>query len=298
MVCDFGLDVDFGRRHRVSMTTMTQPTVPLEDFACDILGKAMRGLNVSTQELAELSGVAENAIAQLLDEEAFDAEAAAMLAPHLNLHGPSLVGLGQNKWQPAAQEIEGLAQFNTPYPGMTVNAYVAWSPGGTDALIFDTGSDASGILKLISDRELNVGAIFLTHTHRDHVMDLDRLTQALPDVPVYVGKLEPVDRADGVENHQRFSFGDLSIESRLTSGHSVGGMSYVISGLERPVAIVGDALFAGSMGGGMISWSDALENNRKQLFTLPDDTVVCPGHGPMSTIAEEKAHNPCYPEYK
>ena len=72
----------------------------------------------------------------------------------------------------------------------------------------------------------------------------------------------------------------------------------MVEGLERPVAIVGDALFAGSMGGGMVSWSDALANNRAKLFSLPDDTVICPGHGPMSSIGEEKAHNPCYPEYK
>jgi glyoxylase-like metal-dependent hydrolase (beta-lactamase superfamily II) len=78
----------------------------------------------------------------------------------------------------------------------------------------------------------------------------------------------------------------------------VGGITYVITGLAKPVAIVGDALFAGSMGGGMISWGDALETNRKQIFTLADDTVLCPGHGPMTTVAEEKSHNPFYPEFR
>jgi glyoxylase-like metal-dependent hydrolase (beta-lactamase superfamily II) len=61
---------------------------------------------------------------------------------------------------------------------------------------------------------------------------------------------------------------------------------------------VGDALFAGSMGGGMVSWEQALRTNRAQLFSLPDDTIVVPGHGPLTTIGEEKAHNPFYPEFK
>ncbi|MBI3416605.1 MAG: NAD-binding protein [Verrucomicrobia bacterium] len=52
------------------------------------------------------------------------------------------------------------------------------------------------------------------------------------------------------------------------------------------------------MGGGGVSWTDALSNNRKQIFTLPDETIVCPGHGPLTSIGEEKQHNPFYPEFK
>ena len=92
--------------------------------------------------------------------------------------------------------------------------------------------------------------------------------------------------------------GALEIETRLTPGHSVGGITYVVSGLGRPVAVVGDAIFAGSMGGGGISYSDALSNNRKRIFTLADDTILCPGHGPLTTVGEEKRHNPFYPEFQ
>jgi glyoxylase-like metal-dependent hydrolase (beta-lactamase superfamily II) len=62
--------------------------------------------------------------------------------------------------------------------------------------------------------------------------------------------------------------------------------------------VVGDALFASSMGGCKISYEAGLGTNRSELFSLSDDTVVCPGHGPLTTIGEEKAHNPFYPEYK
>ena len=71
-------------------------------------------------------------------------------------------------------------------------------------------------------------------------------------------------------------------------------MTYFVRGLDRPVAIVGDSLFAGSMGGGNVSYEDALRNNLEKILTLPNDTILCPGHGPLTTVAEEKKHNPFF----
>ena len=127
---------------------------------------------------------------------------------------------------------------------------------------------------------------------------MPKIQAAYPKAEIFIGELEPIPGAKLVRQGQVLSFGGLTLECRLTTGHSVGGITYVISGLERPVAIVGDAIFAGSMGGGKISWADALATNRAQIFTLPDTTVLCPGHGPLTTLAEEKAHNPFYPEFK
>ncbi len=64
----------------------------------------------------------------------------------------------------------------------------------------------------------------------------------------------------------------------------------------HPVAIVGDSLFAGSMGGGNVSYEDALRNNLEKILTLPNETIICPGHGPMTTVGEEKVHNPFFAE--
>jgi glyoxylase-like metal-dependent hydrolase (beta-lactamase superfamily II) len=87
----------------------------------------------------------------------------------------------------------------------------------------------------------------------------------------------------------------LTVESRLTWGHSPGGITYVVTGLERPVAVVGDSIFAGSMGGGAVSYSEAVKNNLEQILTLPPTTVLCPGHGPLTSVGEEKTHNPFLP---
>ena len=88
--------------------------------------------------------------------------------------------------------------------------------------------------------------------------------------------------------------GGLRIEPRSTWGHSKGGITFVVTGLARPVAIVGDAIFAGSMGGGGISYPAALQTNRDEILTLPPETILCPGHGPMTTVAEEREHNPFF----
>src|SRR5205085_10638281 len=88
-----------------------------------------------------------------------------------------------------------------------------------------------------------------------------------------------------------FEVGRLKIKALLTWGLSRGVMTYFVTGLAHPLAIVGDSIFAGSMGGGNVSYKDAVNNNLKKILTLPDDTIICPGHGPLTTVAEENEHN-------
>jgi glyoxylase-like metal-dependent hydrolase (beta-lactamase superfamily II) len=95
-----------------------------------------------------------------------------------------------------------------------------------------------------------------------------------------------------------FTVGTLKIETRQTWGHSIGGVTYVVRGLTRTVAVVGDALFAGSIGGGRVSWADALATVRSEILGLEDEAQICPGHGPMTTVGQEKAHNTFFPEFK
>src|SRR5204862_1093740 len=111
----------------------------------------------------------------------------------------------------------------------------------------------------------------------------------------FVCKLEAIDGAQTFEAGKRFSVGALQIETRQTKGHSPGGITFVVSGLPNPIAVVGDAMFAASMGGGAVSYADALKTNRENILPLPDDTILCPGHGPLTTVGEEKVHNPFFP---
>lgn len=271
-------------------------SIPLEDSFSDIVGKAQRGLKINDADLASHSGLTVDAIGAVKGGKA-DEAVLRKLAPVLKLAADTLVQSAKKAWYPPALQVSGLAQFNTVYEDMTVNSYLVWDPKSKEAAAFDTGTDCSPMLQFAKDRQLAIKQVLLTHTHPDHIADLARLKQET-NAPAYVCRLESVNGAEGFAAGETFHLGSLKVETRQTSGHSVGGITYVISGLERPVAVVGDALFAGSMGGGIISYADALANNRQHIFSLPDDTVVCPGHGPLTTVREEKRNNPFYPEFK
>ena len=149
------------------------------------------------------------------------------------------------------------------------------------------------MLRKIETEELSVKLILLTHAHLDHIADLSRLVKQT-GAPVYLSKRESAPLAQPIAEGKKFRAGKIEIESRLTWGHSEGGMTYVVASLARPIAVVGDSLFAGSMGGGNVSYEEALKNNLEKILTLPDETILCPGHGPMTTVGEEKMHNPFF----
>jgi glyoxylase-like metal-dependent hydrolase (beta-lactamase superfamily II) len=267
--------------------------IPLEDNVSDIIGKAQRGLGISDSQLAEKSGISVEKIRKLR-EGVFDDDAIARVAPALDLDAAALRKLASGEWSPEPVEgIEGLAQFSTAYGDMTVNAYLMWDPASREAVTFDTGADCREMLERIEEEELSVKLILLTHAHVDHVADLPRLRKET-GAPVYISDRETADGAESIPEGKRFHVGSLEIEARLTWGHSPGGMTYVVIGLARPVAIVGDSLFAGSMGGGNVSYEEALRNNREKILTLPDETIVCPGHGPLTTVGKEKKDNPFF----
>jgi len=270
-------------------------TIPLEDNFTDIIGKAQRGLGISDSQLAEKSGAEAAAIRRVRDGEA-DRATIERIAPALELNPRALAELAENKFRPNEIELEGLAQFNTPYHDMQVNAYLVWDPASREAVAFDSGATCGSMLDFARENGLTIRLILLTHAHPDHVADLDRLAKKT-DAPIFIGSREQAPGAEPIEEGQNFSLGALTIEARLTWGHSPGGMTFVVRGLARPVAIVGDSLFAGSMGGGNVSYSDAVKNNLEKILTLPDETVLCPGHGPLTTVGEEKAHNPFFARF-
>lgn len=266
--------------------------IPLEDFFNDIVGKAMRGLGLADSAVAEKAGVSA-ADVQSLREGNWNAATARAIAPVLGLGADALVGLGEKTYVPAEVSVDGLAQFNTPFEDMTVNSYLAWDAASKEAVAFDTGADATPMLDAIAQHGLKVKLILITHTHGDHILELDRLKEKT-GAPAFVGEREPIEGAESFAAGRTWTVGSLLIESRLTWGHSKGGITYVIRGLAQPVAVVGDAVFAGSMGGGGVSYGDALATNRAEILTLSDDTVICPGHGPLTTVGEQKVHNPFF----
>ena len=277
------------------MDDVERKEIELEDFHEDILGKAMRGLTVGKGEMASRLKVCKSEVEAVLSG-ALNEILIAGMAEELGLGKSKLLVSARKEWSPAPLEVECLKQFNLPFGSMFVNAFILWCEETAKAWVFDTGPEAAPILEFLAKENLSVDAIFLTHTHGDHIACLEKLKQKTGNPPVFVHKLEPIAGANLIDEGLQYEMGSLSLRSLHTHGHSVGGTTYLVDGLEKPVAIAGDSLFAGSMGGGMVSYQDALQNNREKIMTLPGKTIVCPGHGPMTTIEEERKHNPFFPE--
>ncbi len=189
--------------------------IPLEDNFTDIVGKAQRGLNLSGTALAGRAGVS---LAQLnaLKAGAVDEAALRKVAGALGLGAEALVTMARGAWRPReAGEVAGLGCFNTAFDDMTVNAYVAFDPGTRRAAAFDTGADCGGMLEFIREQGLEVEVILLTHTHTDHVFDLDRL-KAATGARAWVSGREALAGAETFADGKVFEVGRASRPSDLT----------------------------------------------------------------------------------
>ena len=270
--------------------------IQLEDSHIDIIFKAMAGLGLSKKELILREGLSKFWFEDLKNG-IMNEEGIRFLAKKLSLDAEKILFSIRKSWHPLTTMIMNVKQFNVPYKSMFVNVYLVWCENSKKGWLFDTGTQTCPIIEFTKAQGLKIDSIFLTHTHRDHIFCLDELKQNLGSPKVHVHTKEPVGDSILIEEGFTIKLGKFSLQALHTHGHSVGGLTYLIDGLHSPVAIVGDALFAGSMGGGMVSYQDALRTNREKIMTLPDETIICPGHGPMSTIGEEKKYNPFFPEF-
>ena len=91
-----------------------------------------------------------------------------------------------------------------------------------------------------------------------------------------------------------FHVGSLAIKTLFTTGHSPGMTTYFVTGLSWPIAVVGDSIFASSMGGSATHFAEQFANNKKKILSLPRDTVLACGHGPLTTLGQEKQQNPFF----
>lgn len=264
----------------------------LEDSFADVLGKAMAGLGLSEKKAAEKSSLPAEKIGSLLRGK-FDEQDAIRLAGALGLRPEAVARLARGEYRPAVPRMPNLVQVTTPYGGMTVNAYVLWDPENRGAAVFDTGADPTPLLEVVEREDLDVVGIFLTHSHADHIHALSTLQHQL-GVDAWSSEQEPVRGTRHFRPGDLFNAGRHFIRTRLTPGHSPGGTTFVIEGQLLSAAITGDALFAGSIGGVRGNYAEALAAIRHEIFSLPDETIICPGHGPMTTVGQEKENNPFF----
>jgi len=268
--------------------------VKLEDTILDILGKAQKGQGITDRDLCKTAniGVPElNAIRSGRREPA----ALDRLSRALGLRADQIAEMANENWQaPTVALPPGVAMFSTPFAEVTVNHYLIWDPSTLKAVAVDAGTDADALFAALQRHKLDLAKILLTHGHGDHVLELDRIREKTK-APAFAPEAEPIPGCKPVKSGQHFKVGGLTITAHTVPGHSAGGTVYEFRGLETPVAAVGDVIFAGSIGGVRARWKPSLESIRAGVLTLPPETILLPGHGPITTVAHEKVHNPFFP---
>jgi glyoxylase-like metal-dependent hydrolase (beta-lactamase superfamily II) len=267
---------------------------PFEDTWCDVMQKAMRGLSISAQTLAHSANVPQSLIEELL-KGILKKEILPLVARALALSPIGLLGLAEEIPRKPCALPEQISQFTTLYHGMQVHSYLLWSKKNKEAAAFDTGTDLTDLFKKCKKEALTLRSLFLTHGHGDHVAALQEL-RAYTGAEVWIGAADLVAGVQALPPDFSYQLDEtLHIKARPTPGHSPGGMTYVITGLSKPVAIVGDAIFARSVGGiSATSYLEGLQAIRENILSLPDDTILCPGHGPLTTVEDERKHSPFF----
>lgn len=213
----------------------------------------------------------------------------------------------------------GPVRVRSVAPGpYATNCYLveALADAGSASWVIDSGFEPEHLLRLIGDAEATPSALILTHAHIDHIAGVSAVRSRYPSLPIWIHRDEAAWLNDPELNLSVFSgnpttapgpnreldhgevltLGTTSWEVRHVPGHSPGSIALVC--VEHSVAIVGDAIFNGSVGRTDFPGCSmqVLERSiRTQLYTLSDGVSLFPGHGPPTTVGNERANNPFVP---
>lgn len=193
---------------------------------------------------------------------------------------------------------------------LEVNCYLVYHTGSKAGIVVDPGEEGERILSRVKQADLKIETIVLTHGHGDHIGAVDYLRKNLP-AKVAIGSEDAPMLSDPAQNlslelglaintdspeivlseGDRVEVGDIALKVVHTPGHTAGGISLVGEGF----VIGGDLVFAGSIGrvdlpGG--DYGTILSSIKEKILPLGDEYVIFPGHGPATSVAQEKLFNP------
>lgn len=266
----------------------------LEDFFEDILSKAQDGLKLTNRTLAEKSGLSLAEIKAMKNNQ-FTPDSVRKVAPLLGLDPEKLLVSANKSWVPETEVPDELQIFVSYFRDMSVNAYLLHRPGDNTALLIDTGVDPKPILESCLRRNCHIEGILLTHGHPDHTAVLPQLREAFPAAKCFGHPWENIANSEPVEWGQNWHIGNWHLLNVKTPGHTPGGTSYLVNNGSAPICFVGDSIFAGSVGGCASDYQNALNAIEKNVLEEMDDcTILCPGHGPLTTVGQEKKYNPFF----
>ena len=275
----------------------------LEDEFGDVVGKARRGQERTVEELAAAAGIGAGDLERIEAYESTpDAPVVDRLAAALSLHAGKLRLSAEggyfpsHPWGTEGNDLD--VRMLILGEGFLMNGYVVTCRRSGEAAVIDPGFQGDRLLAAAREAGARVGQVWLTHGHGDHVGDLPLVLEATgagaaigPDDLALTGGL--AGRIEGrLTPGGRVDLGEQSFTVAGTPGHTPGGVSLI----HPEAAFVGDALFAGSLGG--TRRREDYDRQRRavadELLSLPPATTLYPGHGPATTVGEERRSNPFF----
>ena len=276
------------------------PVVPeLEDELGDVLDKALRNAGLTEEQLAAATGIDAGRIKDAEDYRYdFSCTELQRLATALGLNEVGLCALGEGKYPlprlpalPFALHVVGL-----PYGIGHVNAYAVVHPQSGDVLLVDTGNCPETLDARWPEGLPPPAAVLVTHWDHDHAGGLPLVQLRRPARAVYAAA--PPQPRPGItvlpDGEARLILG-FHVRTFRTPGHTAEHNAYLVTMAEAPergVLFSGDLVFAGSLGGAFFCCRTLLREARRVIAELPGGTVIAPGHGPLTTVENERRYNP------
>ncbi len=273
--------------------------IELEDTFGDIVRKASRGTNTGIESLSAETRIAASRLTKFLADEDHPTESEAQtIATALGLDVAKLVDSGLRRWYPNEKPLPNFLahQINAPHPS---NGYFLLLRDRKIGAFVDPAGRPQHIIDGFRSAGIELQYILLTHKHLDHSDALEPVRQAFPKATPVIHPLDGATLGNAARNAAAIvdgtsiPFGDSKIHLLHTPGHTDGSSCFIYEGN----IFTGDTMFAGSVGklfGDRFGYADLLRSVRLKILSLPEETVVFPGHGPASTIAQERAHNPFF----
>jgi glyoxylase-like metal-dependent hydrolase (beta-lactamase superfamily II) len=272
---------------------------PLEDELGDVLEKGLAHAGLTPDGLGARAGVSAERIRDAIDYRYdFGPDEIDRLAAALGLNPAGLRELADGRYP--LPRIQGLPfclhALRSPHGLGTANAYLVGDCRGGPGVLFDTGPDPARLRRMWPAGVPGAAAVFLTHDETEHTGGLAEVRRISGPVPVFAPAGARVPGATGIGDGARMESAGYRIETLATPGHDEAHNAYLVrapgASQAAPLLIGGDLLFAGSVGGAYFCGRRLREQVARVLRDLPPETVVAPGHGPLTTIGHERAHNP------
>lgn len=267
----------------------------VEDDAFDVIQKSLSGLQTDAHPIEPTLGSRIAALQQAAKHQIWDESSWMELASELGLHGPSLLALAKEPQVPTVPLPDGWMQWTLPFGPYSVNSFcIPVAP--KQCVLIDAGFNSTDFMEQIEACPYHPIALLITHHHRDHVGAHSALISRFPHLRIFA--MDPVlcRNTAALREGDSLTIEALQIRALHTPGHADDALSFQLRhGLQAVHAIAGgDTIYARSAGKIHSHYRASLRSLSDKILSLDPDTLLLPGHGPVTTIGDERQHNPFF----